>query len=1081
MSVPQISLIPMTLKMSLQDNYKRLRLFIASPGDVTAERERVRAVAEELCRHGNVADQLGVSLQVLDWREVAPKMGRPQQVILEELQVEQWDIFIGILWLRFGSATGGVDSQSGQAFDSGTEEEFSLAYHAWLKNNRPHILFYRCTRPPENLEQLDPDQYKRVKAFIAAFEANKQHPGLYQSFQTTDDFGQRLRIDLTKLLFKYNEEVLKKDLHVPVIASAATPRESPEALQRRYLISLQNYCNFLPLAVFAEERDPHSSSRLKLKDVYINLHTTEIVDKTGKPVALEKRETLKRRAASEKEEELRPLAALEAAAQHEALVILGDPGSGKTSFINDLMFALAEKHLRPQSDLPANWPHSALLPVRVLLRELAVSLEKKDAAACMSQPHQNRQHNLSRMVAEHIAEHLVDYEAADFAAGLADAIDQRRCLIVFDGLDEAPPGQRSLVRFAVEAFCANHNGNRFIITCRIRSYEGSACLQNFKTVTLALFDKEQIAAFVARWYEALAQIGQFTPDQAEAKKQDLQQAAQRLPESLVANPLLLTAVANVHANNVELPRHRVKLYKSASAILLRRWQEQRAGKISLFEEIGLQEDKEMYRALRELGYLAQKMKRGQQSADIPEGEAFSVLSRNFASLPEPLVAAGKFLGYVDQTAGLLIGRGGPSGNVYAFPHRTFQEYFAGCHLAKGSRNFKRELLKLLPEGDYWRLAGQLGVEELLYNDNNDGPAMDVVYHLCPEKEPDLGNTSAWRGISWAAFFSLEIGLTRIQQDELGGGGPAFLSRLQQRLVTILEKSLLPARERAEAGYALAKLGDPRPGVCDFVPQMWVSLPGGKFKMGDDQGEDNEKPVHEVELSPFKISKYPITNAQFETFMKAGGYAEQKWWSKQGWEYCQKENWEAPRWWDDDRFNLPNQPVVGVSWFEAEAFCAWLSEQRAKAEERGVKSERRIVRLPTEAEWEFAARGIEGRKYPWGNDEPTVERANYKDSQINHTTAVGSYPLGVTPEGIFDLAGNVWEWCLDSYGEKYYAECKKKGVVKNPRGPQKGNYRVLRGVAYYSDLNDLRGSLRNRYSSGDWVRNDGFRVVLSAES
>ena len=191
--------------MQDEKSYKKLRIFLASPSDVSKERDRVHAVANELNRTGNVADQLGLTLEVLDWRtHVAPYMGRPEDVVLQQLPVDSWDVFIGILWLRFGMPTGAIDPGTGQAFDSGTEEEFTLAYHAWKKYNRPQILFYRCTRSPK-LDQIDPDQYKKVKAFFADFDADKRHPGRYQAFQETEDFKQLARQDLTKLLFDYRK------------------------------------------------------------------------------------------------------------------------------------------------------------------------------------------------------------------------------------------------------------------------------------------------------------------------------------------------------------------------------------------------------------------------------------------------------------------------------------------------------------------------------------------------------------------------------------------------------------------------------------------------------------------------------------------------------------------------------------------------------------------------------------------------------------------------------------------------------------------------------------------------------------
>ncbi len=1050
--------------------YRKLKIFLASPSDVAKEREYVRDVVNELNKSGSgVADEKGLHFEVIGYdTHVSPDMGRPQGVTFDQLPPKDWDLFIGILWQRFGSPTGAIDPQTGKEFQSGSIEEFTCAYELWQQHGAPRIFFYRCVRAPEaaNIVELQTKlaQLQPINDFFAQFGPNADHPGFYRTYQTPEEFKDFVRQDLTKFVLEY-QTAPQAQIATPV-APLPAPRESDTTLQRRYLQNLQRYCDLLPLAAVDEKADSSSGSRLTLSQVYINLNTTDFVDENGKLVTHELRGAQRERAPDEKEK-LQPYTALQAATQHAALVLLGDPGSGKSSFLNHLMFMLAAKQLQHDYALPETWPHGALLPVRVLLRELAVSLQKQGAKNFINLNGEARRREFSRVLHEHVAEHLVEYDAQDFAPALKTALANGQCLLVFDGLDEAPTPQRPLVRLAVEEFCAAHPGNRYLLTCRIRSYEGNACLGSFKTVTLAPFDDAQVGGFIEHWYDALPQ--KFTADQATAKKADLREAVQRLPADMVRNPLLLTTLANMHTNSLELPRQRIKLYKNASALLLQRWHAHKAGKVSLIEALGLQSDREIYRALWELGYFAQKSERGQAAADIPETEAANILTKHFAALAKPLVAAGEFLDFVDQTAGLLIGKGGAAGNVYAFPHRTFQEYFAGCHLAKGSRDFKRALRGLLAEGDYWRLTAQLGMEEFLYNDTNEGPAMDAAYSLCTLPEPLPEDTPAWRGALWAGHFALEIGVSRIAQDDLPEGGPAFLERVRQRLLRIVEKNLLPPLEHADAGFVLGQLGDPREGVCT-LPPVWVELEGGKFTMGSNDGESDERPAHEVEVSPFKISKYPITNAQFEMFMNAGGYHEQKWWSEEGWEYRQKENWEQPRLWENDDFNLPNQPVVGVSWFEAEAFCKWLGEQGANGKGQNAR-----VRLPTEAEWEFAARGKEGRKFPWGDDAPKPEHANFDQTQINRPTAVGGYAKGATPEGLFDLAGNVWEWCLDFYDEKYYAACKKKGVVKNPLCTQESWGRVLRGGAYYSDATGLRGSRRLRDVPVHWVDFYGFRV------
>jgi hypothetical protein len=214
--------------MSDKADFKKLKIFIASPGDVKPERDRVHAVAAEL--NSTVADRLGTTLHVLDWHDVSPKMGRPEKVILDELKVEQWDIFIGILWLRFGLPPGEKDPETGEDFKSGTEEEFNIACRSWKKAKRPRIMFYRCVRAPASLKGFNHAQFAAVEAFFEQFNPGGTHEGLCQEFQIADDFERRVRNDLTKLLFEYGEKVLQRKL--PQQAKRELPADD---ITRNYL------------------------------------------------------------------------------------------------------------------------------------------------------------------------------------------------------------------------------------------------------------------------------------------------------------------------------------------------------------------------------------------------------------------------------------------------------------------------------------------------------------------------------------------------------------------------------------------------------------------------------------------------------------------------------------------------------------------------------------------------------------------------------------------------------------------------------------------------------------------------------
>jgi formylglycine-generating enzyme required for sulfatase activity len=222
----------------------------------------------------------------------------------------------------------------------------------------------------------------------------------------------------------------------------------------------------------------------------------------------------------------------------------------------------------------------------------------------------------------------------------------------------------------------------------------------------------------------------------------------------------------------------------------------------------------------------------------------------------------------------------------------------------------------------------------------------------------------------------------------------------------------------------------------------VLIPAGKFKMGSDDGFEDEKPVHTIYLNAFYMDKYEVTNAQYKKFMDATGR-------------------KAPPYWDDERFNAPQHPVVDANWNDANEYCKWAGK-----------------RLPTEAEWEKSARGgLVGKEYPWGDD-ITHDDANYDGTggkdKWKHTSPVGSFaPNGY---GLYDMAGNVLEWCADWYDHRYYAYSPKS----NPKGPGSGKWRVLRGGprSYFPYAANLRVAARiYSYPSYD-IDLVGFRCVQS---
>lgn len=248
-------------------------------------------------------------------------------------------------------------------------------------------------------------------------------------------------------------------------------------------------------------------------------------------------------------------------------------------------------------------------------------------------------------------------------------------------------------------------------------------------------------------------------------------------------------------------------------------------------------------------------------------------------------------------------------------------------------------------------------------------------------------------------------------------------------------------------------------VNDGFGEM-ISIPAGSFKMGDNfgDGESRERPVHTVELDAFYMAKFEVTNAEWRKFRDDPGYDNPKFWPEgRVMPKDQIPYWTQPNNHGGATPNSDNYPVIGVNWDGATAYCNWLSAKSGKH-----------YRLPTEAEWEKAARGTDQRRFPWGNV-IDYDHANYAGKQKFDTgMEVGSFPKGASPYGVMDMAGNMMEWCQDWYSRDYYQLSPKK----NPKGPEKGAYRVMRGGSFFFEGQDLRSYAR----SAAWPSFQAFRMV-----
>jgi formylglycine-generating enzyme required for sulfatase activity len=750
-----------------------------------------------------------------------------------------------------------------------------------------------------------------------------------------------------------------------------------------------------------------------------------------------------------------PVPVLDAAIRNRNLVILGDPGSGKTTFINYLTICLAGARLYPKrgylerlnvppqgNQRAARWVHGALLPIRINLRELAQDIS------------QDARHGTAEMVWAHIVRQLAEHNLSAFAPQMLEALRHDQCLVMFDGLDEiADLSRRSLLREAITAFRDTYPRCRFIVTCRTLSYTDQAWrLPGFPFTTLAPLSRDSIDTFINNWYTTLAQLGRQSSRWAKNRADDLRRAIPYLLD-LAQNPLLLTVIAIIHSNNGNLPRERACLYNDSVNLLM--WDWQRAKQISpcewekgILEELGVREER-LISGLCEVAFHAQQAQGAEgEPVSIPQAEVLRILTRY---LENDWGKAQRFCDYIESRTGLLIGKGNNSSGerMYAFPHRGFQEFMAACHLTT-RREFTRQVAELASRGDNWREVLLLAIGHLVYNLRDVVRPLDAINLLCKPSPPT--DAAGWRAVWWAGEMLYMVGRSAAEQDE--HVGRQVVPRVIGQLVALVQDGHLTPRERAQAADVLGLLGDPRPGVCSLIPDM-VRIEGGAFELGD----ENER--HRVNLRPFYLSRYPITNAQFRAFVSQGGWTKNKYWTAQGLEWRKKVTEQGGLSYDPV-WGINNRPVVGITWHEAVAYTNWLASKTGKP-----------YRLPTEAEWERAAAGLNHRRCPWGN-QANAGITNSREAGIEQTCAVGIFPQDRTPEGVYDMGGNVWEWC-SSLAKSY------------PYRPDDGREdletagrRILRGGAYENRLSAARCTQRRSLDPETRLPLIGFRVAMDAK-
>ena len=774
-----------------------------------------------------------------------------------------------------------------------------------------------------------------------------------------------------------------------------------------------------------------------------------------------------------------PLPVLGAVIASPNLVLLGDPGGGKSTFVNFLAHCLAAHALEPEQGWIKHlngWQDKEddLLPIPVILRDFARYFSEKIPPK--AEPGHLWEFIISRLKAQNL----------EFAAdAIAKKLESGKAIVLLDGLDEVPTqAQRIFVRDAVRTFVERYGNSRFLVTCRILSYQPPAKgkpdlrLTELPSFEIARFDEQKISRFVKAWYAELARMGTIAAEDQDGLTARLAEAVQRPDlQRLAPNPLLLTVMALVHTHKGRLPDARALLYEETVEILLWRWEQIKLGgdenapRLRQYLLEAGRTDVDLKRVLWELAFhahAASKTNGSEGLADIPEHRILKALAALKCDAEHPngdLNWAQNLVNLMKVRAGILLER---QPEIFTFPHRTFQEYLAGAYLASQT-DFATSTAHLVRKDTaLWREVALYAAGKLVYVNADVSKALSLVAELCPAeaKKGDVPWRLAWLG----GDVIQEIGLKRARDSV---NGRDLFERTQVRLIDFLEGNHLAPRERALAGDTLSALGDTRfDEAAWYLPKDenlgFVQIPAGEFIMGSKKGEGDdsrETPQHKVSLPDYWMAKYPVTVAQFRAFVETTDYTDFK-----------KDALKDP----------DNRPVRYLTWYNALAYADWLNEKLSVFSKQnanknalweGIFSGNLHVTLPSEAEWEKASRGTDGRIYPWGN-EFDPNKVNNDDAGIGTTSAVGCFPSGASPYGLLDMSGNLWEWVRTIFDEERY-----KYPYKNDDGRERMEknddlLRVLRGGAFGNTSYGVRCAYRLRSSPGNGHNyNFGFRVVV----
>jgi formylglycine-generating enzyme required for sulfatase activity len=957
--------------------FKEYKVFIASPGDVEQEREIVRSVCDQFNQDILVRSH-GIAFNAFGWEDAIPDAGRPQEII--NGLVEDCDIFVCLFHKRLGTPSGKAES--------GTLEEFLLAYESWRDLKKPHILFYFKDVQISSARDLADPQLLKVLELKEKIESDRLL--LFGTFAGPEDF----RMKFTGHIKRWIKQNTK-----PKDTAERPEKFTPLQISETYRNWLIDHCQYMDIDKLREKSDV---IQVQMPEIFVPLYANDPEKSKDKIPDSEESRLMERNEPSD----------IEALAQqYDYLLVEGVAGSGKSTLIKHVA------HRMIQDPGPSELDDS-MLPVLILLKDL----KGFDPASGSAE----KGHSLADEMMAYYFKKTDNGLNLDTVRAFCEA---GKTLFLIDGLDEIDAALREAVAKAFGSLKARANKVRIMLTGRPHGID-DAVLRHFgkHLVKILPFTMDQVETFITKWfwsyYSSESRIGEKTT-------QGMISDIKTHPgiEKLIDNPLMLTAICILYHDERELPGQRAELYKKfISNLLFRRFRG---------------EDERVHAYLKQLAF--DMFTAGDRGIDRL---AAIKLMRNEYPIQDDETEGGyrrrldsKF-GEIEPNCGLLTFQDGQ----YNFRHLTLQEFLAATAIMDRELDYTKAIK------DYWGNERYKEVIELFIgylSIENKSWANKIVENAL--READQVPYSRYR-LAARALLDMHRDRRKIEVTDLA----------TEKLRAIIASDT-PPKERADAGELLGWLGDRRD-LDKFVP-----IDSGEY----------ETSAGKIKIDKLEISSYAVTNLWFKKFIKDEGYSNASFWSEEGKKWIKHIESRQPRYWYERRYNCPNMPVTGVCWYEADAFARWMTLSRGDGY---------IYRLPDEREWEAAAAGFKKRKYPWGN-EWADDHCNTRESGVETLSPVGIFAKGSTPEGVSDLAGNVWEWTCSDYhsrqifydfrfdveiqkmlNEENYDDYLSKIEEKDRQLP------VLRGGSWINDQDNARCA--NRY--GDYPNyrdySMGFRCV-----